>query len=159
MNNLKINQWLWKESFFSKLLKVALNWLVFWKAKIFLMKTISWKYRRVARAYARSVVRIHSPLLRDFQTEAFFIHTIPTIMHFVYVLYSLKDNRLYKGYTSNIQNRLLRHNSGGSTSTVILLKRINFTFPDISSFLFFYKCSFVFWERLSIISLKENLLF
>ena len=38
-------------------------------------------------------------------------------MHFVYVLYSLKDHRLYKGSTSNIQKRLLRHNSGGSKST------------------------------------------
>ena len=38
-------------------------------------------------------------------------------MHFVYVLYSLKDHRLYKGSTSNIQKRLIRHNSGGSKST------------------------------------------
>ena len=38
-------------------------------------------------------------------------------MHFVYVLYSLKDHKLYKGSTSNIQQRLLKHNSGGSKST------------------------------------------
>ena len=38
-------------------------------------------------------------------------------MHFVYVLFSLKDNKLYKGSTSNIQKRLLKHNSGGSKST------------------------------------------
>jgi putative endonuclease len=38
-------------------------------------------------------------------------------MHFIYVLYSLKDHRLYKGYTSNIQSRLQRHNSGGNKST------------------------------------------
>ena len=38
-------------------------------------------------------------------------------MHFVYVLYSLKDHKLYKGSTSNIQKRLLKHNSGGSKST------------------------------------------
>ncbi len=38
-------------------------------------------------------------------------------MHFVYVLYSLKDHKLYKGATSNIQNRILKHNSGGSKST------------------------------------------
>jgi len=38
-------------------------------------------------------------------------------MHFVYILYSLKDHKLYKGYTSNIQNRLTKHNSGGSKST------------------------------------------
>lgn len=41
----------------------------------------------------------------------------PFPMHFVYVLYSLKDNKLYKGSTSNIQKRILRHNSGGNKST------------------------------------------
>ena len=38
-------------------------------------------------------------------------------MHFVYVLYSLRDHKLYKGSTSNIQKRIIRHNSGGSKST------------------------------------------
>jgi len=38
-------------------------------------------------------------------------------MYFVYVLFSLKDHRLYKGSTDNIQKRLFRHNSGGSKST------------------------------------------
>jgi len=38
-------------------------------------------------------------------------------MYYVYVLYSLKDNKLYKGYTSDILKRLLRHNSGGNKST------------------------------------------
>jgi putative endonuclease len=38
-------------------------------------------------------------------------------MYYVYILYSLKDGNLYKGYTSNIQNRFLKHNSGGSKST------------------------------------------
>ena len=38
-------------------------------------------------------------------------------MYFVYVLYSLKDHKLYKGYTSNIEKRLLKHNSGGNKST------------------------------------------
>ncbi len=38
-------------------------------------------------------------------------------MYFVYVLYSLKDHRLYKGSCSNIQKRFLRHNSGGNKST------------------------------------------
>ncbi|HEY9114213.1 MAG TPA: GIY-YIG nuclease family protein [Bacteroidales bacterium] len=38
-------------------------------------------------------------------------------MHFVYVLFSLKDHKLYKGYTSNLQNRLIKHNTGGSKST------------------------------------------
>ncbi|MCD4774360.1 MAG: GIY-YIG nuclease family protein [Bacteroidales bacterium] len=65
-------------------------------------------------------------------------------MHFVYVLYSLKDYRLYKGSTSNIQKRLIRHNSGGSTSTAILLKRINFTFPKFSNFLFYKQVFFCF---------------
>ena len=38
-------------------------------------------------------------------------------MNFVYVLYSLKDHKLYKGFTTNIENRLKKHNSGGSKST------------------------------------------
>ena len=38
-------------------------------------------------------------------------------MHIVYVLYSLKDHKLYKGSTSNIQKRFFKHNSGGSKST------------------------------------------
>lgn len=52
-------------------------------------------------------------------------------MYYVYVLYSLKDHRLYKGYTSNIQNRLLKHNSGGSTSTA---KRKPFVLAHIELF-------------------------
>ncbi len=52
-------------------------------------------------------------------------------MHFVYVLYSLKDHRLYKGSTSNIQKRLIRHNSGGSTSTA---KRKPFVLVHIEQF-------------------------
>ena len=52
-------------------------------------------------------------------------------MHFVYVLYSLKDHRLYKGSTSNIQKRLIRHNSGGSTSTA---KRKPFVLLHIEQF-------------------------
>ena len=38
-------------------------------------------------------------------------------MYYVYVLYSLKDHRLYKGFTNNIQKRYLKHNTGGSKST------------------------------------------
>ena len=39
------------------------------------------------------------------------------IMYYVYVLYSIKDNRLYKGSTSNIAKRFRKHNSGVSKST------------------------------------------
>jgi len=38
-------------------------------------------------------------------------------MYFFYVLYSLKDFRLYKGTTSDIAMRFIRHNSGGNKST------------------------------------------
>jgi putative endonuclease len=34
-----------------------------------------------------------------------------------YVLFSEKDLMLYVGYSSNLENRLLRHNSGGVKST------------------------------------------
>ncbi|MFT7604390.1 MAG: putative endonuclease [Saprospiraceae bacterium] len=38
-------------------------------------------------------------------------------MHYFYVLYSLKDNRLYKGYSSDIATRFQKHMAGGNTST------------------------------------------
>ena len=37
--------------------------------------------------------------------------------HYVYILYSLKDNRLYKGYSQNLATRYLKHNGGGVVST------------------------------------------
>ena len=38
-------------------------------------------------------------------------------MYYFYVLYSLKDGRLYKGSTGDIGQRLLRHNAGATAST------------------------------------------
>ena len=38
-------------------------------------------------------------------------------MFYFYVLYSLKDQKLYKGYSEDAAARLLKHNAGGSTST------------------------------------------
>src|SRR5690606_25882636 len=40
-------------------------------------------------------------------------------MHYVYVLYSFKDQRLYKRSTSDISKRLLRHNLGSNRSTAL----------------------------------------
>jgi len=37
--------------------------------------------------------------------------------HFVYVLLSLKDHKLYTGYTSDLENRLVKHNRGAVHST------------------------------------------
>ena len=37
--------------------------------------------------------------------------------HYVYILYSLKDFKLYVGTTINLKKRLERHNSGMNTST------------------------------------------
>ena len=37
--------------------------------------------------------------------------------YFVYVLKSLKDGRLYKGQTHNLEIRLQQHNSGKTKST------------------------------------------
>ena len=37
--------------------------------------------------------------------------------YFVYVLFSLKDEKLYIGYTTNLELRLIEHNSGRVTST------------------------------------------
>ena len=36
--------------------------------------------------------------------------------HFVYVLTSLKDGKLYTGFSSNPERRLKEHNSGKTTS-------------------------------------------
>ena len=38
-------------------------------------------------------------------------------MHYVYVLRSLKDGKLYTGYTTDLRNRVATHNSGNTTST------------------------------------------
>jgi len=35
----------------------------------------------------------------------------------VYILFSERDKQLYTGYTSNIEQRILNHNSGGTIST------------------------------------------
>ena len=37
--------------------------------------------------------------------------------YFVYILYSEKRDRFYIGFTSDINSRLLKHNSGSTTST------------------------------------------
>lgn len=38
-------------------------------------------------------------------------------MHYFYVLYSLKDHRLYKGSSSSVSDRFIKHISGGVPST------------------------------------------
>ncbi|MBI2446736.1 MAG: GIY-YIG nuclease family protein [Parcubacteria group bacterium] len=38
-------------------------------------------------------------------------------MYFVYILKSSKDSRTYVGYTSNLEERLKRHNSGQVIAT------------------------------------------
>lgn len=38
-------------------------------------------------------------------------------MYYVYILYSLKDKKLYKGFTTDLNRRLKEHNSGKNTST------------------------------------------
>ena len=52
-------------------------------------------------------------------------------MHFVYVLFSLKDGRLYKGATSNLSKRLIRHNQGDNASTA---KRKPFVILHVEQF-------------------------
>lgn len=37
--------------------------------------------------------------------------------HYVYVLRSIKDGRLYVGYTTNLKRRLTEHNAGMVSST------------------------------------------
>ena len=38
-------------------------------------------------------------------------------MHYVYIIKSTKDNKLYTGATDNLQNRLNQHSNGLVTST------------------------------------------
>ncbi|HKK88916.1 MAG TPA: GIY-YIG nuclease family protein [Saprospiraceae bacterium] len=38
-------------------------------------------------------------------------------MYYFYVLYSLKDQKLYKGFSSDIGKRFLKHQAGGTPST------------------------------------------
>lgn len=38
-------------------------------------------------------------------------------MYYFYVLYSLKDHKLYKGYSTNFPKRFLKHTNGGVSST------------------------------------------
>jgi putative endonuclease len=38
-------------------------------------------------------------------------------MYYTYVLQSLKDSRWYTGYTEDLRNRFLKHNSGKVSST------------------------------------------
>jgi len=40
-----------------------------------------------------------------------------SIMYFIYVLQSLKDQRTYVGYTDNVERRFIQHNSGYVRST------------------------------------------
>ena len=37
--------------------------------------------------------------------------------YYTYILFSESRNRYYVGYTSNISNRLIKHNAGNSPST------------------------------------------
>ena len=38
-------------------------------------------------------------------------------MFYVYILQSLKDNKLYTGFTHNLEKRIAQHNNGEVTST------------------------------------------
>lgn len=38
-------------------------------------------------------------------------------MYYFYVLYSLKDQKLYKGVSADVEGRLARHNAGATPAT------------------------------------------
>ena len=66
-------------------------------------------------------------------------------MFFLYILKSLKDNKLYIGTTSNINRRLKQHNSGFSKSTkfrkpfVLIYQEKYFTRNDACKREWFFK--------------------
>ena len=39
------------------------------------------------------------------------------LVYYFYLLYSLKDKKFYKGFTSNLKRRIDQHNSGQNKST------------------------------------------
>ncbi|MGH1438209.1 MAG: GIY-YIG nuclease family protein, partial [Lewinella sp.] len=41
----------------------------------------------------------------------------PSLMYYFYILYSLKDGRLYKGVSSDLPARILQHDAGRNKST------------------------------------------
>ena len=49
-------------------------------------------------------------------------------MYFIYVLKSQKDNKLYYGFTNNLERRIMEHNNGkvGSTKSRTPFKLIYF---------------------------------
>ena len=51
------------------------------------------------------------------QSEANFVSTVRIMIHVVYILYSSKLDRFYVGQTSNLENRIIEHNSGESLYT------------------------------------------
>ena len=47
----------------------------------------------------------------------FYFNYTPKTMFYFYVLYSLKDGKLYKGYSEDVAQRFLKHASGATKST------------------------------------------
>ena len=52
-------------------------------------------------------------------------------VYFVYVLRSLKDRKMYIGYSSNLKRRLKEHETGGSISTKC---RLPFEYAGLGGF-------------------------
>ena len=44
-------------------------------------------------------------------------------MHYFYVLYSLKDEKLYKGYSADLGQRFLKHHMGGTELIHLLIQK------------------------------------
>ena len=75
------------------------------------------------------------------------------IMYYVYVLQSLKDKKLYIGYTANLRRRLKEHKHGGSESTK---KRLPFRLIFYEAFILEEViCCFQFSTRFTL----DNFLF
>ena len=51
---------------------------------------------------------------KDYMNET---SDVSNLKYFVYILYSLKDKGLYIGFTTNLRNRISRHNRGEVFST------------------------------------------
>src|SRR4051812_38695221 len=67
----------------------------------------------------RTAVRFCSPLHSREACLSFLFLDISLFMFTVYVLYSEKFNKIYIGYTSNLEERLLSHNKLGTKGWTI----------------------------------------
>lgn len=64
-----------------------------------------------------NIPRSDSAMLKRLGFDKIKTRVAQHMSYFVYILYSLKDNKFYVGKTNDLSKRLERHNKGGVKST------------------------------------------